>query len=379
MQDEDEQHRQAFGEHTGLGEHTRRMIDQVKNNACSITIWDLGYGLGHMSNLAWRLLGRYIARNTVLQHITLDKSNLTDEKMSLLFRELVSSSSMKRLDLENNQIGIDGVQSMIPFLENAPQLIIISIKGNNSINTECFEILVSTLHNRGIKRLIFGGSNITNISALDTYNLPNLDILCLSKNNIGREGCIIISNQIRKEGSTLRGVYLNRTGMGDEEAELLATSLKHNNKLELITLAHNDGITQRGHITFLKLLIDVSSIESTYHSNSTLTTCIFSSYSSYSEVRRGEKTEVLKLIEAACKDNRSTDPGRAKVIRSHLNSQTLKKLCQLQGMEYIPGNLFADIEPVLLPQILALISSKHGQSELYTTLIQTAPNLLSYR
>ena len=88
---------------------------------------------------------------------------------------------------------------------------------------------------------------------------------------------------------------------------------------------------------------------------------------------------MLKLIEAACKDNRATDVGKAKVIRSHLNSQTLKNLCQLQGIEYIPGNLFVDIEPVLLPQILALIGSEHGQSELYSALIQMAPDLLSYR
>ena len=163
---------------------------------------------------------------------------------------------------------------------------------------------------------------------------------------------------MQKEGSTLRGVYLNNTGMGDEEAELLVTSLKHNTKLELITLAHNEGITERGHVAFLKLLNDVSSIESTYHSNSTLTTCIVSSYSSYSEVRRGEKTEVLKLIEAACNDNRSIDAGKAKVIRSHLNSQTLKRLCNLQGIEYSYSNIFADIEPVLLPEVLALIGSR---------------------
>ena len=70
--------------------------------------------------------------------------------------------------------------------------------------------------------------------------------------------------------------------------------------------------------------------------------------------------------------------GRAKVIKYQLNSQTLKELCHLQGVEYIPGNIFSDIEPVLLPKILALIGSEHGQSELYTALVHTAPHLLSY-
>ena len=41
--------------------------------------------------------------------------------------------------------------------------------------------------------------------------------------------------------------------------------------------------------------------------------------------------------------------------------------------------MFADIEPVaLLPNILALISGNHGQSELYTALVPLAPDLLSF-
>ena len=70
--------------------------------------------------------------------------------------------------------------------------------------------------------------------------------------------------------------------------------------------------------------------------------------------------------------------GKAKVIRSHLNSQILKKHCQLQGIEYSHGNLFADIEPVLLPRILALIRREHGHSEFYTSLLPVAPDLMSF-
>ena len=74
----------------------------------------------------------------------------------------------------------------------------------------------------------------------------------------------------------------------------------------------------------------------------------------------------------------SSNPGRSKVIKYHLNSQYRKKLCELQGIEYSVNNIFADIEPVLLPRILSLIGSSHSQSELYTALIPTAPDLLSY-
>ena len=87
--------------------------------------------------------------------------------------------------------------------------------------------------------------------------------LTRSTNNIGREGCITISNLLQQEGSTLTEVYLLGTSMGDEEAELLATSLKHNTTLESLYL-QNNNITEEGKRAFLKLLVDVSSIESTY-------------------------------------------------------------------------------------------------------------------
>lgn len=70
--------------------------------------------------------------------------------------------------------------------------------------------------------------------------------------------------------------------------------------------------------------------------------------------------------------------GRAKVIEYQLNSQKRKVLCQLQGIDFSYSNIFADIDPILLPNIIALIGDRHGQSELYTALIPTAPDLLSY-
>ena len=383
---EDEQFRRVFNGQCDITEECLDIINNVNNNYPNTTDLRINSDEDILTNLAWRLLGGYIANNTHLIRIILEGPDLTDANMVTLFESYVSSSTLKVLGLFSSNIHIDGVRKMLPLLLNSPQLVELSINDNNDINTECFELLISTLHNTGIKRLTFTGCNITNISALETYNPPSLETLGLSGNYIGRvgcigrEGCIIISNLLQKEGSTLKSLYLNKTGMRDEETQLFATALKHNTKLESITLAHNNDITERGHVAFLKLLNDVSSIENTYHSNGTLKTCVFSSYLSYRNIRirMGEKTEVLKLIEAACEDYRSTDPGRAKVIRSHLNSQTLKKLCNLQGIEYSYSNIFADIEPVLLPKVLALIGSEHGQSEFYTALIHTAPDLLSY-
>ena len=111
-------------------------------------------------------------------------------------------------------------------------------------------------------------------SALQTYNIPNLRELVLNGNNIGREGCITISNLLKKESTVLTEVFLIDTGVNDEGVEIIANSLKHNTTLEKLNLTRN-GITEKGCKAFLKLLVHVSStIENTYKSNHTLTECI---------------------------------------------------------------------------------------------------------
>jgi len=301
-----------------------------------------------------------------LKTIDLHNCNLTDEKMALLFKELVRSVSLKRLDIDRNLFGIDGVRCMIPQLQNCPHLSTLMMGGNRNINSECFEVLVNALDAKSVEELYLQKCNITDISALDTYNLPNLKELVLNRNNIGRDGCRILSNMLQKDRSALTELFLINTGIDDEGAEMIASSIKQNPTFKKLHLNSNTGITEKSCLAFLKLLLDVSSIENTYTSNHTLTECyLFGTLNS----------ETQSVINNACKMNRmNNNPGRAKVIKYQLNSQNRKKLCELQGVEYSTNNIFADIEPVLLPEILALIGDRHGQSELYTALIPTAPD-----
>jgi len=159
---------------------------------------------------------------------------------------------------------------MISLLQNSPKLTTLYMGANTNINTDCFVLLVQTLHGTGILNLFIDSCNvITNISSLDTYNLPCLQKLGLSGNNIGREGCTTLANLLRNEESSLIYLGLDNTGIDNEGAELLATSLENNNKLETLCLQGN-GITEKGYKAFSKLLVDVSSVESTHNSNHTL-------------------------------------------------------------------------------------------------------------
>jgi len=372
---EDEQFNQAFKEHANIDEEVRDYIKDIKDNNSDFHDFVLrSSDADEFTDQAWRLLGRYIANNTHLYRLDLDGSRLTDEKMAVLFGELVSSRSLERLDADDNEFGIDGVQRIVPFLQNSPNLSFLYFGGNRRIDTECFELVLSALNEKAVRELYFYGCNITDITALDRYSLPNLQQLILNGNKIGGEGCIAISNLLQKEGSTLATLRLRDMNMGDDGAKIIAASLKHNTTLKELYL-ENNNITERGYIAFLKLLIDVSSIDNTYTSNHTLTAC------GLNEDFDGKAH--AKALKDACKENRlCSDPetaGSDKVIKYQLNSQIRKKICELQGIAYSSiGNIFADMEVNLLPDILALIGREHGHSEFYTSLLPLAPDLLSF-
>jgi len=373
---EDDQFNQAFGKHTRISLSSRKYINDMRQLARRVKDFTLKRSdADRFTDQAWRLLGRYIANNTHLEKITLNDCGISNEKMASLFYELTYSTSLRQLDLSVNSFGMDGLRSMVPLL-NDTNLSYLRLSHNNNINTECFELLIQTLHGRPLqsrflKSLIIGSCNITNISALETHNLPYLQTLVLTGNNIGREGFITISNLLQQE-SNLDALHLLNVGMGDEEAEILANSLNHNTKLNSLDLQRNN-ITERGYKAFLKLLVDMSSIKSTYNSNHTLT---------YLWLRRRADTTMIRHINLAVELNRqhrsSRVAGKAKVINYQLYSNKRKEMCHVQGIEYRSiGNVFTDIEPTLLPRILALIGENHGQREFYRALIQMVPDLMS--
>jgi len=67
MMDEDELHEQAFGEHTGISPEAQDNIDGMTNRYVIVKILRLSrYDCDRFTDLAWRLLGKYIANNSHL-------------------------------------------------------------------------------------------------------------------------------------------------------------------------------------------------------------------------------------------------------------------------------------------------------------------------
>ena len=243
--EDDENYCAAFGEYTDVSLDCRDEVNQIKNNDPALTAFHLSPNdAEQFTDLAWELMGGYIANNVHLDDIDLEGVQLTDSKISLLFRGLAEGGPLKVLDLAENNFGIDGIRSMVPFLTNARNLRTLSIGENSNINTECFSLLVEALHVGGtIEKMLLNSCGVDDITALDQFLLPhirildldynnvciptslenytNLERLYLSSNKIGREGCISIAKLLQKEGLRLRDLRLFSTGMGDDEAEIL--------------------------------------------------------------------------------------------------------------------------------------------------------------
>ena len=151
---EEAQHQAAFGEHAGISNHCRFMINDIKNNSIHHDKLELLENYGEFSGLAWKLLGRYIANNTYLKNISLRCCGISDERMSLFFSELVGSESLHNVHLDRNEIGIEGLRNMLLFLRNSPQLKDLHLCGNYNLDTECFEFLVRTLCGTGVEVII---------------------------------------------------------------------------------------------------------------------------------------------------------------------------------------------------------------------------------
>ena len=180
----------------------------------------------------------------------------------------------------------------------------------------------------------------------------------MSNNPISSAGCIGIA-KLLESSTTAIEFSICYTNIGDDGADMVANSLIHNNKLYLLEMDDNK-MTERGCVSFLKLICgDMTSIESTYNSNRSLRDMCL-------------PFDAHRMIEKNQAQN-----GRTKVINLQLNSVKREELHRLQGIPYCYDSIFAEIDPLVLPDVLALVGQSHGQTELFRMLVHSVSDLFS--
>ena len=332
---------------------------------------------GHIQNMTdeeWEELGRDIASNTHLTDVYLCSEALNDHKISCLFRGLTRSNTLKHLDLCSKIPRAVGVRSMVPFLQNANNLIKLDL-GFNNILSEGFKILLRALSDSPIEELRCNDCGIESIGFDNELMLKNLKFLRLYDNIINTDGCRGLVKLLQRRHATLESLSLQRNKIGDDGVEILVDALRSNTSLRELYLSGNYAISKRGMIMMLKLVNDISSIEATLQSNHTLTQFY---YTEPHVVESFVDDQIQKLLDTSADINRNADSpeaaGREKVIRTQLHSERRAELADIQGVTH---SVYGEIETLYLPEVLSLISKRNGEKELFPSLKSSMVGLLS--
>lgn len=128
---------------------------RVKDNDPQTTIIEMYGGddiFEGMTHEDWEQFGHDVANNSHLEYLTLCDGALNDLKTTSLSQGLTGSNSINAVYFANNDFGLEGVQSMVPFLQNAVNLKKVDVSHNN-IGSEGFKLLMRALSNSPIRIL----------------------------------------------------------------------------------------------------------------------------------------------------------------------------------------------------------------------------------
>ena len=353
-----------------MEEMWRNTLQMIKENEPQLKqlSWSSNYDyIQNMTDEEWEELGRDISNNTHLTKVELHHRALNNNRVSFLFRGLTRSSYIKELLLHNNYLSTIGVRSIVPFLQNATNLMELDLSGN-SLQSEGFNFLLRALRGSPIKELMCRDCAIESIE-IDIEHTPrHLRALNLIYNSINAAGCRELAKLLQGGDATLKELYPEDNKIDDEGVEILVDALQNNTTLTYLELRGNDDISNQGKIKLLKLVNDISSIEATLQSNHTL------KYLSVEPITE----QIQMLINVATNINSDAGSleaaGREKVIWTQLDSETRAELAEMQGVSH---SVYSEIDPLHLPEVLALVDDYHGQSELYMALKASIAGVIS--
>ena len=359
------------GDETWL-EQVRRIKEDDPHTTRLRSLYEGDNDIMHnLTEEGWEQLGMDISNNTHLTAVDLG-GDINDQMMSWLFRGLTRSSSINDMRLYRNGLSV-GVRSMFPFLQNT-NITYLDL-GENNIQSTGFNELFRALRNTTMETLRVNTCNIEAIE-IDSEHIPqNMKALYLYENNINSGCCLELAKLLKEENATLQTLSLEDNKIDDEGVEILIDALKSNTSLTNIYLTKNDGISVKGMNSCLRLVNDISSINATLKSNHTLESI---------NVLGGNNVDITaqhiqSQIDDASQINKEFQydqdrVGNEKIIQTQLNSVKRKALADTQG---VSRSLYSEIDPMHLPEVLALVGRRHGEGDLYVALKSSIAGVIS--
>ena len=333
----------------------------------------------NMTDDDWEQLGRNVANNSHLKELFFVALN--DDRASSFFRGLREfNSSIEYLFLPNCELSAAGVRGMVPCFHYLEKLQKLVLANNDGIGSDGFNILLRSLRFSPIKDLQCDGCGIESIE-VDTDFFPcTMEFLSLSDNSISTSGILEIAKVLSCINSRIMKLDISENKIDDEGVAILVDALRSNTTLKTLNLNENEGITKVGLVKLLKLVSNISTIETTLQSNHTLT-CLSVVRTDDEEIicMDEEKNNILFHIDWVVQhingQHENIGPvDRAKVVLTQLHSIHRSGFANIQGVNH---SVYSEIDPLHIPEVLTLINEYHGESELYAALKSSIIELLS--
>lgn len=195
------------------------------------------------------MMKRIVNGKNGLKALKLTKNDLRDKGVKDLLPEDTSeNSNLVILVVRNNRITVKGIE-VIAKLKNLEAL---DLGHNTSIDNNEGGTIVKILKNKDLylKELIIDKTNIKSegirLIAEALVDSPYLEILELSKNEIGDDGAEHIANALKDEELDLKNLILRDCSIGNRGTKRIAEALKHNKSLKRLNLSWNFQIDDEG-------------------------------------------------------------------------------------------------------------------------------------
>ena len=191
-----------------------------------------------------------------LKHLDLSSMNMGYGGARAISTGLASLNLLDTLSLTENYIGDDGMSALASGLADLHSLEKMYLGGN-------------PFGDLGVQALVEGLANCVNLKHLDLSSNGTITALGLRS----------LSTLLQSESCSLTEISVWDIPFGDEGAAALADALKGNKSMKQLNFnpdPESSGLTAIGWSAFSRLLCDTSSINTTYHSNHSLTTIGYS-------------------------------------------------------------------------------------------------------
>jgi len=244
--------------HKGLVDNDLAVLVNVIEQSTVLEVLGLGWNEVTLSD---GKLANAIAKNTTLKELNLYNNNISQEGVRHLANALKVNNTLKILMLHNNNIGDEGAEYIANMLAVNKSLQKITLNGNNISDEGARSLATSFVVNTGIQRMWLNYNNITDagaeklVDALEfNHNIKHLEIY---GNNISNHMTEHMTERIIAivDDPKRREIAILKQSIAEKDEELESKDTEIAGKDAVIAKISRDNAKKDKQITSLKAAI----------------------------------------------------------------------------------------------------------------------------